>query len=154
MGLATRAIAHTGLTLFRVPGRFRGDEASARSHTPLRKRVPPQCTIAVKVGCYLGGMRHRMHVVALLAALFLAGQLVAVPTAGILFVLTLLGRTNWPRWFVLLNPGLTYVVLARAAWLPPPLGFPVVGGAFNLSMAIFFAASLVATRNQRQLNSD
>lgn len=81
----------------------------------------------------------------LLAVLFLSGQVIAIPVAAILLVLTITGRTIWPRWFAVLNPGLIYLLLATAAWLPAPLGYPVVGGAFNLAFAVFFAAGLATS---------
>jgi hypothetical protein len=73
---------------------------------------------------------------------FVIGQLIGLPTAMLLLTVTLLGETRWPRWTAVLNPGVLYLVFTTAAWFPAPLGAAIVGGAFNLAFALFFAASL------------
>lgn len=86
-------------------------------------------------------------VAAYLELFFTTGMVVAVPTGLLLAGLVLTGRTTWPRWSAALNPGLLYVVLSTAAWLPSPIGAAVVGGAFNLAFAVFFATSTATARD-------
>jgi len=73
---------------------------------------------------------------------FLIGGIVGVP-ASLLLALAIVGRkTKWPVWFALVSPGALYLVLANAAFLPSPLGAPIVGGAFNLAFALFYGVSI------------
>lgn len=77
-------------------------------------------------------------------ALFAVAYGVGYPTAILLFVLVLTGRTAWPRWTALANPGLIKAVLETAAYAPAPVGSILVGGGFNLAMSVFFLVSIVA----------
>lgn len=86
-------------------------------------------------------------VTAYLSVYFRIGMLVAVPASLVLAGLVVTGKTTWPRWSVALNPGLIYAVLSTAAWLPAPIGAAVVGGAFNLAFAAFFAMSLATAKS-------
>lgn len=89
----------------------------------------------------------RSDVGAYLELFFLVGQIIAVPVALLLFGITVLGRTAWPRGAAAANPGLLYLLLATATWLPAPIGAAIVGGAFNLAFAAFFAVSLATDRD-------
>jgi cytochrome c oxidase subunit IV len=77
---------------------------------------------------------------------FLIGESLALPVSLLLLGLTITGRTLWPRWVGLFNPGLIYLVLSTATWWPAPLGAAVVGGAFNLAFGVFFLVSLATVR--------
>ena len=79
---------------------------------------------------------------------FLIGQIIAVPASLLLFGITVSGRTSWPRWVAVFNPGLVYLALATANWFPAPFGAAIVGGAFNLAFAVFFLVSLATARNE------
>lgn len=68
--------------------------------------------------------------------------------AVILAVLVLWGKTWYPRWTVLANPTVLILILPLAAKLPARFGSVVVGGAINLSIAIFFLVSLLTTWTQ------
>jgi hypothetical protein len=60
--------------------------------------------------------------------------------------LVLSGRTTWPRWTVLANPGLVYLALVTAAMAAPePIAKVLTGYGFNLSWLTFFIVS-VSTR--------
>lgn len=71
------------------------------------------------------------------------GQWIGVPASLGLLGLTLWGRTTWPRWAAILNPGLLYFGLATATWLPGPFGAAIVGGGFNLAFTLFFLMSVL-----------
>ena len=89
----------------------------------------------------------RPEVGAYLELFFLVGQIIAIPVALLLFGITVLGRTGWPRAMAAVNPGLVYLALVTATWLPSPVGAVIVGGAFNLAFAAFFIVSLATDRD-------
>ncbi|MBC6982250.1 DUF6796 family protein [Caulobacter sp. 17J80-11] len=80
--------------------------------------------------------------------LFALAYAAGYPAAVVLFVLVAAGRTSWPRWTALVNPVLVKPLLETAGWIPAPLGAVLVGGGFNLAMAVFFAVS-IATCGRR-----
>jgi len=72
----------------------------------------------------------------------------AVPgyvACGVLLVAVLSGRTRYPRWTALLNPGLLTAGSGLTLWIPAPLGAVFRGGYLSLAMALFFAVSLATT---------
>lgn len=70
----------------------------------------------------------------------------------ILMGLVLTGRTWYPRWTSFVNPGVLILLSPFAAKVPSPLGAILVGGAANLSIAVFFLIS-VATSWTRQADT-
>ena len=58
-------------------------------------------------------------------------------------VLIVMGKTLYPRWFVLLTPAVT--IFAGSLWtrIPQPLRIVLFGGWNNLVFVIFFAACLI-----------
>ncbi|MDR7116763.1 DUF6796 family protein [Caulobacter sp. BE254] len=77
-----------------------------------------------------------------LSTYFLMGGVVGAPASLLLAAAILTRRTRWPMWFALVNPGLFYLLLSNATYLPAPLGAPIVGGAFNIAFALFYAFSV------------
>ena len=71
--------------------------------------------------------------------------------ALLLLGLVLLGKTAYPRWTALANPGVLLLVSSLAAFVPAPLGAVLVGGATNLSIALFFLVSVATTSRRRQV---
>jgi len=66
--------------------------------------------------------------------------------ATVLAVAVLWGKSSYPRWAILFNPGLLLMTLPYAAQLvPAPAGAPLTGGATNLCIALFFALSVATT---------
>jgi hypothetical protein len=63
----------------------------------------------------------------------------------LLLVMVLLGRTAYPRWTAIANPGILLVASYLAEWVPAPLGAVLVGGSTNLSIATFFLVSVATT---------
>jgi hypothetical protein len=63
----------------------------------------------------------------------------------LLLVLVLLGRTSYPRWTAIANPGVLLVASYLAELVPAPLGAVLVGGSTNLSIATFFLVSVATT---------
>ncbi len=63
----------------------------------------------------------------------------------LLLVLVLLGKTSYPRWTAIANPGVLLVASYLAEWVPAPLGAVLVGGSTNLSIAAFFLVSVATT---------
>ena len=68
---------------------------------------------------------------------------------ALLFGLVLMGKTWYPRWTAAANPGVFLLLSPLAARVPSPFGAILVGGAANLSIAAFFAVSVVTTWAQR-----
>lgn len=78
----------------------------------------------------------------------LAYDLDAIPGyvgALLLAVLVVSGKTRYPRWTVIANPAVLFLVSPLASRVPSPLGAILVGGSANLSMAGFFLVSIVTT---------
>lgn len=70
------------------------------------------------------------------------GYLGALLLAG----LVVLGKTRYPRWTVIANPAVIFLLVsAFATSVPSPIGAVLVGGTANLSIALFFLVSIVAT---------
>lgn len=65
----------------------------------------------------------------------------------ILAVLVLFGRSQYPRWTVLVNPGLLMFLslLIGTSGFPAPVGAVVMGGYINLTFCLFFAVSIITT---------
>jgi hypothetical protein len=63
----------------------------------------------------------------------------------ILMVLVLTGRTRYPRWTAVANPGVLILLSPLASKVPAPLGSILVGGSDNLSIALFFLISVYTT---------
>ena len=81
-------------------------------------------------------------------------EIVGYPSALLLFVLVLMGRTTYPRWSAFLNPGLIMLTSSLVVFLPAPIGAPVVGGLFNLAFVVFFAISLATTPRRHAQSVD
>lgn len=64
--------------------------------------------------------------------------------------LVVLGKTHYPRWTVLANPAVLFLVSPLATRLPSPIGAILVGGSANLSIAVFFLVSILTTWKNQQ----
>jgi len=83
-----------------------------------------------------------------------AYDLAAVPAyigAVLLLFAVLFRRSVYPRWTVLANFGLLSLLEPLATQVPAPLGAVLVGGYTNLSIAVFFLASVVSTWNTTEI---
>jgi hypothetical protein len=68
---------------------------------------------------------------------------------ALLAYLVISAKTFYPRWAILFNPAVFLLSLSLgASRMPSPLGAILVGGTTNLSVATFFALSLVLTRRK------
>lgn len=63
----------------------------------------------------------------------------------VLLILVLTGRTNYPRWTAVMNPGLLIVLSPFFSGFPAPLGAVVAGGYVNLVFVLFFVVSIITT---------
>ena len=63
----------------------------------------------------------------------------------ILLVLVVAGKSWYPRWTAVVNPGVLILLSPPAAKIPPPLGSVLVGGSDNLSIVFFFLFSIATT---------
>ena len=101
--------------------------------------------LAVAGGATQGMMlAHGLVIWNYLSLHFLIGGVVAVPTCLLLLGVILRRRTDWPLYFAVVNPGLIYLVLSKASFLPAPIGAAVVGGGFNLAFVLFYGLSLLS----------
>lgn len=73
------------------------------------------------------------------------GEIPGYLGAALLAALVVLGKTWYPRWTAIANPGVLIAVSSFASAVPSPLGAILVGGAINLSIAVFFAVSTATT---------
>lgn len=68
--------------------------------------------------------------------------------ALLLAALVVLGKTRYPRWTVIANPGVIFLLVSPwASSVSSPFGAILVGGSANLSIAIFFLVSILASWN-------
>lgn len=89
------------------------------------------------------------HVHDFAANVFLIAEIIGYPSAGLLAILVIAGRSDYPRWFVLLTPAVPLLLLQFVGpYVPAPLGSLLNGSASNLSFALLFAGSVVTTWNR------
>jgi hypothetical protein len=84
---------------------------------------------------------HSEQSFAYFALLFTVGLLPSVVALGLLAYTVLRRPTLYPRWSVLCNPALLYLVAYPFRWLPAPLGGPLFIGTGNLVFMLFFSLS-------------
>ena len=65
--------------------------------------------------------------------------------AVLLILLVVFGKTRYPKWTVLANPGILRLLSPFADATPAPVGAILVGGFTNLTIAGFFLVSVVTT---------
>ncbi|MGA2822288.1 MAG: DUF6796 family protein [Bacteroidales bacterium] len=70
----------------------------------------------------------------------------AVVSVLLLFAV-LSGRSLYPRWSVVVNPGILLLLKPLAHFVPAPLGAIVSGGYLNLVFVVFFSVSILVTRS-------
>jgi hypothetical protein len=65
---------------------------------------------------------------------------------GILLILIILfNKTGYPRWMVLVNPGLLLLLTPLIKHIPYPFGSIIYGGYINIVFIVFFSCSVIAT---------
>ncbi len=65
----------------------------------------------------------------------------------LLLFAVLSGRSLYPRWSVVVNPGILLLLRPLADLIPAPLGAIVSGGYLNLMFVVFFSVSVLVTRS-------
>jgi hypothetical protein len=78
----------------------------------------------------------------------LAGS--GVVSALLLFVV-LSGRSLYPKWSVVVNPGILLLLRPLADFIPAPLGAIVSGGYLNLVFVVFLSVSVFVTRSTNDM---
>ena len=63
----------------------------------------------------------------------------------LLLILVLIGKTNYRRWTVVVNPALLYLITLLSSEIRGPLGAVIVGGYINLIFMVFFSTSIITT---------
>lgn len=63
----------------------------------------------------------------------------------VLLFVVLSGRSLYPRWTAVVNPGLLLLFKPLARFIPSPLGAIVSGGYLNLVFVVFFSVMLIVT---------
>lgn len=76
---------------------------------------------------------------------FIASSIPGFVVFPMLIVMVLLGRTGYPRWTVILNPGLLISLSFLVSDLPAPYGLTFYGGYINLVFVVFFVVSVITT---------
>jgi hypothetical protein len=66
--------------------------------------------------------------------------------SALLLFAVLSGRSLYPRWSALVNPGILFLLRPLADVIPAPLGAIVSGGYLNLVFVVFFSVSILVTR--------
>ena len=65
----------------------------------------------------------------------------------LLLFAVLSGRSLYPRWSVVVNPGILFLLRPLADFIPAPLGAIVSGGYLNLVFIVFFSVSVLVARS-------
>jgi hypothetical protein len=65
----------------------------------------------------------------------------------LLLFAVLSGRSLYPRWSVVVNPGILFLFRPLADFVPAPLGAIVSGGYLNLVFVLFFSVNVMVTRS-------
>jgi hypothetical protein len=68
--------------------------------------------------------------------------------ALLLGALVAFGKTEYPRFTVIANPAVLFLLSPLARQIPAPIGAILVGGSANLSIAVFFMVSVIVTWNR------
>jgi hypothetical protein len=68
--------------------------------------------------------------------------------AVLLMYVVLWRRSLYPRWTVIVNPALLYLLAPLARSIPSPLGAIVVGGYYNLMFMAFFLGTIFCARSR------
>jgi hypothetical protein len=63
----------------------------------------------------------------------------------LLLYVVLSGRSLYPKWSVVVNPGILFLLRPLADLIPAPLGAIITGGYLNLVFVIFFTVSVLVT---------
>jgi len=63
----------------------------------------------------------------------------------ILFYLVVSGKSQYPRWTVIVNTGLLYLLSFLLSGLSAPFGAVIIGGYINLVFSVFFITSVITT---------
>ena len=80
--------------------------------------------------------------------LFYNTMLAGAGVVSVLLLFTVLsGRSLYPRWSVVVNPGLLFLFRPLADFVPAPLGAIVSGGYLNLVFVVFFSVNVLVTRS-------
>ena len=88
------------------------------------------------------GTANALQIGSYLTLYFQIGGIIGAIASILLAIAVATRQTDWPFWFILANPGAIYLLLSTAAYLPAPLGAPLVGGAFNIAFVVFYGLSL------------
>ena len=67
------------------------------------------------------------------------------PAFFILFYLVVRGKSRYPRWTVIANPGILYILPVFLSGLSAPFGAVIIGGYMNLVFSVFFITSVITT---------
>lgn len=109
----------------------------------------------VRMLCYKHGLYESDSVNSFMATFASYGEVLylVASSAGfiacpILLILVLTGRSRYPRWTAVANPGLWIPLSVLVSRLPEPYGAAVFGGYFNLVFAAFFTVSIISTWNE------
>jgi hypothetical protein len=75
--------------------------------------------------------------------MFAGAELVSL----LLLFAVLSGRSLYPRWSAVVNPGILFLLRPLADLIPAPLGAIVSGGYLNLVFVVFFSVSVLVSRS-------
>ena len=81
-------------------------------------------------------------------SLFYRTMLAGAAVVSVLLLFAVLsGRSLYPRWSVVVNPGILFLLRPLADFVPAPLGAIISGGYLNLVFVVFFSVNVMATRS-------
>jgi hypothetical protein len=102
----------------------------------------------IKAGLASGDYQGLYAQIKQYTSLFYNTMLAGAGVVSLLLLFAVLsGRSLYPRWSVVVNPGILFLFRPLADFIPAPLGAIVSGGYLNLVFVLFFSVSVMVTRS-------
>ena len=102
----------------------------------------------IKAGLSSGDYQALYNQIKDYTLLFYNTMLVGAGVVSVLLLFAVLsGRSLYPKWTVVVNPGILFLFRPLADFIPAPLGAIVSGGYLNLVFVVFFSVCVLVTRS-------
>jgi hypothetical protein len=102
----------------------------------------------IKAGLSSGDYQGLYNQIKDYMSLFYNTMFAGAEVVSLLLLFTVLsGKSLYPRWCVVVNPGILFLLRPLADFMPAPLGAIVTGGYLNLVFVLFFSVNIMVTRS-------
>jgi hypothetical protein len=104
----------------------------------------------IKAGLSVGDYQGLYNQIKDYMSLFYNTMFAGAEVVSLLLLFAVLsGRSLYPRWSVVVNPGILFLFRPLANLVPAPLGAIISGGYLNLVFVIFFSVTVLVTRSTK-----